>query len=115
MAAAVLRATGSRITVPDRPAAPMASRTRNRWSSAPTQVTPGGAVGQRRHPLQGQRQQALAVDERDELLGKRFARQGPEPGAGAAAQDDGLDTGASSCPVRKPGHSGAVGGRMPGG
>ena len=55
----------------------------------------GLGVRQRRHPLQGEREQALAVDQRHELLGKRLARQRPQPRAGATTQDDGLDGGGS--------------------
>ena len=41
--------------------------------------------------LQRQPQQAFAVDQRNELLRKAFARQRPKARAGAAAQDDGDD------------------------
>ena len=41
--------------------------------------------------LQREQQQALAVDQRYELLGEAFARQRPQARAGAATQDDGND------------------------
>ena len=41
-----------------------------------------------RQPLQGQLQQAFALDQRHKLLGKAFAAQWPQARARAAAQDD---------------------------
>jgi len=53
-----------------------------------------GDVGvQQSQPLQRELQQALAADQRRELLGQGLARQRPQPRAAAAAQDHGMDGG----------------------
>ncbi|MDT4882538.1 hypothetical protein FQZ97_1184930 [compost metagenome] len=46
---------------------------------------------QRAHAFERELEQAFAVDEGHELLGKALAAERPEPGAGAAAEDDGSD------------------------
>ena len=48
------------------------------------------------HPKQGLVKGRLLAEQRHELLGHAFARQGPQPLAGASDQDDGRDEGHSS-------------------
>ena len=48
---------------------------------------------QRRHTLQRQLQQGLVAQQRNELLGKRLARQRPKPCTATTAKDDRLDHG----------------------
>ena len=53
----------------------------------------GDVVVQPREPLQREMQQALAAEQRRELLGQRLARKRPQARAAAAAQDHGMDGG----------------------
>ena len=87
------RATACRSPVPRR----SPSWTRNRCSSAATQVT-SGLSRRRRSSVSSNR--LLLPDQRRELLGQRLARQRPEPGAAAAAQDDRLDREVTASPRR---------------
>ena len=57
----------------------------------------GVARHQRRQALQRQLQQRLVAEQGNELFREGFARQGPQAGAAAAAEDDGANHACSRC------------------
>ncbi len=92
MAGALLRPTGSsRMRGEAMPAARSCSAIRNRCSWLQTMT--GGAKRVAAGAERGFLEQGVVGDQRPELLGEALARDRPEPGAGAAGQDDRDDRG----------------------
>ena len=90
IAGALLRPTGSStMRASGMPAARSCSAIRKRCSWL--QTTIGGAKAGAGGAQGGLLDQRAVGDQRPELLGEALARHRPEPGAGAAGEDDGKD------------------------